>query len=150
MSDDTNQDQARIINLTSINQRTNDCWIAPELMHRTSLNGIKSRVSKAGDVYALGVVFLEVLPNQYISLYRRITEFNLSQVVCEKEPYEDRPYYIQISKMKGELPALRNKLQVDDHHWKFMERCWESEDERWDIAQAGVQILQILNPCNHS
>lgn len=60
MSDNTSPDRPRNVNLTSVNQRTNDCWIAPELMQRTIENGIKSRVSKAGDVYALGVVFLEV------------------------------------------------------------------------------------------
>lgn len=60
MSDDTDHGQTRVVNLTSVNQRTNDFWIAPELMLSKPQNGIKSRVSKAGDIYALGVVFLEV------------------------------------------------------------------------------------------
>ena len=37
-------------------------WTAPELLNDQAGTGKKRRISKAGDVYAFGIVFLEVCP----------------------------------------------------------------------------------------
>lgn len=46
--------------LSSVNQKTHECWLAPELFKSRPRAESLAKVSLKGDVYAFGVVYLEV------------------------------------------------------------------------------------------
>ncbi|KAL5536317.1 hypothetical protein ACEPAF_138 [Sanghuangporus sanghuang] len=84
-----------------------------------------ARVSKEGDVYAFGAVFLEV--------------------VYERDPYQGSPYSIEHAKSIGELPARKEDLEIrDELHWWLMEACWESVEKRPSMVEIGKQHLDII------
>ncbi|KAL5530914.1 hypothetical protein ACEPAG_3790 [Sanghuangporus baumii] len=137
MAEYYDDDIDQIQRLSSVNMQTSAPWLAPELFEIAPRQNSLARVSKEGDVYAFGAVFLEV--------------------VYERDPYQGSPYSIEHAKSIGELPALKEDLEIQDElHWSLMEACWESVEKRPSMVEIGKQHLDIIfkvppeKPVRHS
>ncbi|KAL5513739.1 hypothetical protein ACEPAH_4139 [Sanghuangporus vaninii] len=112
--------------LSSVNQCTSDLWLSPELLEAAPRESSLSRVSKEGDIYAFGVVFLEV--------------------VYERDPYAETKYNIRYAKSIGEPPARKEDLHLlSESHWTLMQGCWEALDKRLNIKTVAWAVLDILD-----
>ncbi|KAL5492955.1 hypothetical protein ACEPAI_4403 [Sanghuangporus weigelae] len=112
--------------LSSVNQCTSDLWLSPELLEAAPRENSLSRVSKEGDIYAFGVVFLEV--------------------VYERDPYAETKYNIRYAKSIGEPPASKEDLDLlPESHWTLMQGCWEASDKRFNIKTVAWGVLDILD-----
>ncbi|KAL5536331.1 hypothetical protein ACEPAF_152 [Sanghuangporus sanghuang] len=112
--------------LSSVNQCTSDLWLSPELIEAAPRESSLSRVSKEGDIYAFGVVFLEV--------------------VYERDPYAKTKYNIRYAKSIGEPPARKEDLDLlSESHWTLMQGCWEASDKRSNIKTVAWGVLDILD-----
>ncbi|OCB90758.1 hypothetical protein A7U60_g2002 [Sanghuangporus baumii] len=125
MAEYYDDDIDQIQRLSSVNMQTSAPWLAPELFEIAPRWNSLARVSKEGDVYAFGAVFLEV--------------------VYERDPYQGSPYSIEHAKSIGELPARKEDLEIrDELHWWLMEACWESVEKRPSMVEIGKQHLDII------
>ncbi|KAL5536326.1 hypothetical protein ACEPAF_147 [Sanghuangporus sanghuang] len=125
MAEYYDDDIDQIQRLSSVNMQTSAPWLAPELFEIAPRQNSLARVSKEGDVYAFGAVFLEV--------------------VYERDPYQGSPYSIEHAKSIGELPARKEDLEIrDELHWWLMEACWESVEKRPSMVEIGKQHLDII------
>ncbi|KAL5513744.1 hypothetical protein ACEPAH_4144 [Sanghuangporus vaninii] len=125
MAEYYDDDIDQIQRLSSVNMQTSAPWLAPELFEIAPRQNSLARVSKEGDVYAFGAVFLEV--------------------VYERDPYQGSPYSIEHAKSIGELPARKEDLDIEDGlHWSLMEACWESVEKRPSMVEIGKQHLDII------
>ncbi|KAL5536318.1 hypothetical protein ACEPAF_139 [Sanghuangporus sanghuang] len=113
-----------ILSLSSVNMQTSLPWLAPELFQNAPRQNSPARVSKEGDVYAFGAVFLEV--------------------IYERVPYKGSSS-IERAKSIGEPPVQKEDLDIrDELHWTLMEACWNSVDKRPSIVEIGKKHLDIM------
>ena len=117
-------------------------WAAPEILE--ALNDESKRPTKRSDVYAFGMVAIEVRYASTVSTDLRSDRL-LCKVFTGKLPFPDvSDINVQLMVMKGKRPpkpADASKLGLSSATWKLVEKCWNKKrDKRPEIQYIALRL----------
>lgn len=99
-------------------------WMAPELLYPEKFGSTYSKLTKASDVYALGMVILEVGD----VLHRGFWFTKRPQVLTGAPPWTGlRPEAILYKVVNGdrpERPPNSHNIGLRDNVWNLLRECW--------------------------
>jgi serine/threonine protein kinase len=123
-------------------------WMAPELLSPGHFGLSRIEPTMASDIYALGMVVLEVRYIMALAVYKALIIF---QVLTGNLPFAECKIHYAVGAMvvNGERPArppASNDLGISDEIWQLLVKCW-SADRSNRPGVAGVrELLQEAVP----
>lgn len=106
-------------------------FMAPELLAPSKFGLQNVAPTQEGDIYALGLVILQVLVLCCRHLFVSLT---FRQVLTGEKPFHNvKPlelaYYVS-SGVRPEKPANAEAIGISDSLWKLIQKCWDGERTR--------------------
>ena len=112
-------------------------WTAPEI------SGSNEAVSKASDVFSLGMVIVEVGSN-WITM-RRLPNL-LVQVFTGEVPFNRvKSAEIVMLIMTGKRPGRPNHLEFTNPLWMLTQRCWAGVPQDRPKMEEVIKVLEELS-----
>jgi serine/threonine protein kinase len=126
---------------TSVTMKGTVPWMAPELLDPLEFGLKHSKSTKSSDVYALGMLILEV---SFILLW--FMKFKTYyQVLTGKQPFmglrSDSILYTVVSGRRPPRPEHTYSIGLSDNVWEVMGQCWLQIAEQRPNVSTVVKVL---------
>ena len=116
-------------------------FMAPELLAPSQYGLDKAVPTQEGDIYAFGLVVLQVL--EFYRRHLRIFFTILSQVLTGQYPFSnikprELPYHVSHG-ARPEKPGNAQDVGISDSLWRLIQRCWDGQITRRPRIQEVVK-----------